>query len=170
MTRLTAPSAGVFEGLPRALLHTVSSVEEVSRLAGQAQAAASAVRAGSWTGHTCPALSVHIGALGTVPPTFGPEKKVAFNAAVADGSVFCGARLTACFTAHTLHSVWVKNLAYVTGGCLAASIVQLVVVLTLGTDAGIGAQLTVVEAGQAGRHTSVRVQATRTVRHTAIEV
>lgn len=170
MTGLTAPSTGVFEGLIRALLHTVFSTEEVSRLTGQTQAAAAAVGAGRGTGHTRPPLRVSVGALGTVPPTFISEKKVAFRAAVADGSVFCGACLTACFTAHTLPSVWIMNLAFVTCGGLATPIVQLVVVLALGTDAGVGAQLTVVEAGEAGRHIPVAVQAPRAVRHTAAKV
>lgn len=105
-----------------------------------------------------------------MPPTFIPEKEVAFIATVADGSVFCGACLTACFTAHTLASVWVMNLAFVTCDCLASSVVQFVVVLALGADAGVGAQLTVIEAGEARRHASVTVQTSRAVRHTATKV
>lgn len=167
MTRLTAPPAGITEGLRWTLFNTGFSIEEVSRLAGEAACVTPAVRARRWTGQTQTPARVLIGALRTMPATLVSEKKVTFNAAVADLRVLCGA----CFAAHlainALSRIRILHLSHVTRRRLANPVLQLVALATFGAYVAIGAEFTISHAGQAGIVTPVRVQSPGAVCPTA---
>lgn len=158
VARLTAPPAGVAEGLLRTLFNTLSLIEKVTRLAGKAVRVIPAVFTWRWAGETDTPASVLIGALRTMSATLVPEKKVTFNTAATDLWVFCVTCFAANFTVNALSCIRVLHLPYAAQCCLADPIVKFVMSSTLGTYVAICAQFTIGYAGQAGIVTPVRIE------------
>lgn len=167
VARLTAPPTGVTEGLLWALFDTLSTVEEVTWLAGQAVCVACAVCAWCGTEQTHIPASVLVGTLRAMPATLVSEKKVTFNTAVADLRVFYRACSAAHLTVNALSSVGVLHLPFVTGRSLAHPILKLVVFPTFSAYVPVRAQFTVGYAGQADIVTPVGIKSPGAVCPTA---
>lgn len=142
----------------------------MTSLAGQAEAVAPAVNAGSWTGKAhLPAL-IPIGLLWAAPATLVSVQEIAFHATFAKFWVTCRACFTSSFTVNAFSGFRIFHLPFFAFCGLADSTLKLVVSCALGADLGVGAQLTVYHAGLTGEPVLLRVEPSGAVQPAATSV